>query len=62
MYVKKEKKCTAYVSKNSSNLKKQVTFLMIPSQKKCKVKYEGHVANSEGQWWHYLAVKKYQHY
>ena len=44
MYAKKEKIYPAYVWKHNSNCEKQVILLMIP--------------NGEGQWWHYLAVKK----
>ena len=46
LYAKKEKIHPAYVSKHNSNRKKQVILLMI----------------SNGEKWHYLAVKKYQHY
>ena len=42
MYSKKEKKYPAYVSKHNSKCEKQVNFLMTPN----------------GEWWHYLAVKK----
>ena len=42
MYAKKEKIYPAYVSKHNSNREKQVILLMI----------------SNGEKWHYLAVKK----
>ena len=42
LYAKKEKIYPAYVSKNNSNCEKQVILLMI----------------SNGEKWHYLAVKK----
>ena len=44
LYAKKEKIYPAYVWKYNSNHEKQVILLMIP--------------NGEGQWWHYIAVKK----
>ena len=44
LYAKKENIYPAYVWKHNSNCKKQVILLMIP--------------NGEGQWWHYIAVKK----
>ena len=40
-----------YFSKNNSDHEKQVILLMIPNEEK-------HKAKSEGQQWHYLAVKK----
>ena len=47
LYVKKEKRYPAYVSKNNSNREKQVILLMIWN----------------GERWHYLGVKKnYQRY
>ena len=70
LYVKKGKIYPAYVSKNNSNRQKQVILLMIPNEEKherseilaTRAKSEGHEAKSEGRRWHYLAVKKYQHY
>ena len=44
MYAKKENIYPAYVWKHNSDCEKQVILLMIP--------------NGEGQWWHYIAVKK----
>ena len=49
--LKKKNIYPAYVSKHNSNRGKQVIFLMIPNGK-------GRTAKSEGQSWHYLAVKK----
>ena len=49
--LKKKKVCPAYVSKHNSNCEEQVILLMIPNGEKCETK-------SEGQRWHYLAVKK----
>ena len=46
--------CPAYLSKHNSNREKQVILLMIPNEAKSK----GRKAGSEGQRWHYLAVKK----
>ena len=46
MYAKKEQIYPAYVSKHNSNREKQVIVLTI----------------TDGEKWHYLAVKNYQHY
>ena len=53
--LKKKKVCPAYVSKHNSNCEEQVILLMIPNGEKGETK-------SEGQRWHYLAVKNYQNY
>ena len=49
LYVKKEKIYPAYVSKNNSNRKKQVTLLMIPNEEQCKAKSKGHEPKYEGR-------------
>ena len=49
--LKKKKVCPAYVSKHNSNCEEQVILLIIANGEKCETK-------SEGQRWHYLAVKK----
>ena len=41
-----------------SNREKQVILLVIPNEKGREGKSEGHVFETKGQWWHYLAVKK----
>ena len=51
MYTKKENIYPAYVSKHNLNREKQVLLSMISNG-------EGGVANSKGQRWHFLAVKK----
>ena len=51
MHAKKEKIYPGYVSKHNSNCEKQVISLIIPN-------WEKREAKSEGQRWHYLAVKK----
>ena len=66
LYATKEKIYPAYVSKYNSNCEKQVNFLMISKGEKqrkvksegCEIKPKGCEAKSEGQRWHYLAVKK----
>ena len=51
-YVLKKKKIyNVFVSKHNSNCEKQVILLMILNGEKREIK-------SEGQKWHYLAVKK----
>ena len=47
---KKQKMYPAYVSRNNSNRKNQVIFLMIPNGKGLEAKSKG--------WWNYLTVKK----
>ena len=57
--LKKKKIYPAYVSKYNSNHKKQVILLMI-SNGEIREQWEtlATQAKSEGQWWHYVAVKK----
>ena len=50
LYVKKEKLCPAYVSKNNSNHENQVILLVIPNG-------DGHESKPKERW-HYLAVNK----